>query len=600
MAFAQGEFTLYNLNRSVPQAHQLNPAFRTDYGVMFGLPVISSTHLSFNGDQLTFNNLFSSNADGNYELDFDKIASSLKDQNYLSLNSDVQLLFYGMNIKKNFFSLAFNERISSVFTYSGDIATLAIMGNANENIYGQNIALDKLMIKQNAYHEIALGYAREISDKLTLGILLKYLMGIAASESEAINGVARTSDEQIYINHPGFSAYTAGEAFFDDENDMVKLITNTLPGKNKNTGWAVDLGLNYNITNRLSVSAAVNDLGYINWKSDTREYRFNPVEYSFDGFEILQTLNEDDDEDVFQDELDKLETLFTPDEFEDVSFRSSLTTSANLSVNYEFYRNNHVGIQAYGRMVEGIVQPEFAAYYNYSPARIFNGVINMGMRNGEISMLGIGASVDIGGLQIYATTESLTNLIKPDDAALLDARVGINFVVGHRRNKEPKAIKEDKTPPPPPPVMVEEEPVEEIVEAIETVEKPVVQPIVKAAAATAVVATVTKPEEPAVVEKPIIKEAVVVEQGDNREELSIGYYVVVGAFKSKNNAAAYSAKLKEKGYSNQYGFLTQKDFYYVYVYNNVGDAEKAKSICDKFKTNNDFNFKNAWLLSVVQ
>lgn len=601
--WSQGEFSLYNLNKTVPQAHQLNPAFRTDYGIMFGLPVISSTHLSFNGDQLTFNNLFSSNSDGNYELDFDKIASSLKDQNYLSLNSDVQLLFFGVNFDKNFFSLAFNERVSSLFTYSGDIATLAIMGNGNEAIFNKDLALDKMVIKQNAYHEIALGYAREFGNKLTLGLRIKYLMGIAASESEAINGIARTSQDQIYINHRGFSAFTAGESFFDSDNDMVELLTNTLPGKNKNTGWGIDFGANYQITDRLSISAAVNDLGYINWKSDTKEYRFNPVDYSFDGFEILQVIDNDDDSDVFQDEIDELEALFTPEEFEEVEFRSTLTASANVGVNYEFYRNNHVGMQAYGRMVEGILQPEFAAYYNFKPARIFNGVVNMGMRNGKISMLGVGASVDIGGLQIYGTTESLTNLIKPDDASIIDARIGINFVVGNRRRQEPRGIKEDKTPPPPPPVMAEEPVEEEIVEepipeATETqVEEPVSDVDTGMGPAPAVVSTPKYHEPEIMMSVPV--ETMVVNQGNHQDELHIGHYVVVGAFLSKENADEYSNKLKAKGYENNYGFLTEKDYYYVYIYKNTDDASKARIIRDKFRTNDEFDFKNAWLLSVI-
>jgi len=611
MAFAQGEFSLYNLNRSVPQAHQLNPAFRTDYGIMFGFPVISSTHLSFNGDQLSFNNMFSTNDAGNYELNFDKIASSLKDQNYLSLNSDVQLLFFGLNIDKNFFSLAINERVSSLFTYSGDIATLAIMGNGSDAIFNKDIALDKLVIKQNAYHEIALGYAREFGNKLTLGLRVKYLMGIAASESEAINGVARTTADEIYINHSGFSAFTGGEAFFDNDNDMIELLRNTLPGKNKNTGWGFDFGANYQVNNRLSVSAAINDLGYINWKSDTKEYRFNPVDYSFEGFEILQVIDSDDDTDVFQDELDKLEGLFTPDEYEDVSFRSTLTASANIGVNYEFYKNNHVGMQAYGRMVEGIVQPEFAAYYNFKPARIFNGVVNMGMRNGQISMLGIGASIDIGGLQIYGTTESLTNLIKPSDAALIDARVGINFVVGNRHRKEPPTIKEDKTPPPPPPVMAEEaiteEPIiEEPIEATEVQEvaEPAIIPATVAAASTAAIIAAPPVEETGIEEAAVLKatptETLVVAQGNHKDELPLGNYIIVGAFLSKANANSYSNKLKAKGYENKYGFLTEKDYYYVYIYKNTGDTDKARAIRDKFRTNNDFDFKNAWLLSVVE
>ncbi|MBK3519688.1 hypothetical protein JIV24_20275 [Carboxylicivirga sp. N1Y132] len=120
---------------------------------------------------------------------------------------------------------------------------------------------------------------------------MKYLMGIVASESEAIDGIAITNEDQIGIKHAAFSVYTAGNAYFEEGNDMVELLGNTLPGKNNNTGWGIDFGANYIINKRLSVSAAVNDLGYINWKSDTKQYQFNPVDYSFEGFEVLQVIN---------------------------------------------------------------------------------------------------------------------------------------------------------------------------------------------------------------------------------------------------------------------------------------------------------------------
>ena len=76
-AQGQGEFSLYNLNRTVPQAHQLNPAFYPDAKIVIGLPVLSSTHLSVDMDQLSFNEIFSESSEQSLTVDFDNISNTL-------------------------------------------------------------------------------------------------------------------------------------------------------------------------------------------------------------------------------------------------------------------------------------------------------------------------------------------------------------------------------------------------------------------------------------------------------------------------------------------------------------------------------------------
>ena len=124
-AFGQGEFTLYNLNKSVPQAHQLNPAFRPDAKVVIGLPVLSSSHVSIDMDQLSFNQVFTESIEETLMLNADNISSVLKERNNFAVKSDIQLFFLGLNLGNNFFSLAMNDRVSSYMVYTDDIANLA-------------------------------------------------------------------------------------------------------------------------------------------------------------------------------------------------------------------------------------------------------------------------------------------------------------------------------------------------------------------------------------------------------------------------------------------------------------------------------------------
>ncbi|TLX72363.1 hypothetical protein E9993_17655 [Labilibacter sediminis] len=578
---AQGEFSLYSLNESVPQAHQLNPAFNSNHTVVIGLPVIASTHLSLNTDQLSFNNMYSLQSNGNYKLDFDKISEGLNGKNNLSINSDVQLFFLALNLKKSHFTLAVNERISSLFTYSDDIVNLGLFGNGDKSVLGKKIDFSEMSLNQMVYHEIALGFAREINDKLTIGFRAKYLAGVGNLQIKDINGYAITTPEQIHIEHSGFSAYTAGNSYFDSDEDISTLLTNTLPGKNKNTGWAFDLGVNYSFNDKISISAAVNDIGYINWKDDTKESYFNPMSYNFNGFELEKFLDNRDSEDYFEQELDSLENLFTSEETDNIEYRSSLVANANVGFDYSFHPNHHIGAIAHASISSGSFVPAYGIYYNYQPKRVLNSVVNVAFRNGQLNLVGVGASLDLGPFQVYASTESLTSLIKPDNASVIDARLGINLIFGKNKKKKKKTVTApDKVAA----ISYYEKPDMELEEELEIVDE-TIEPKIQEAPVASTVA---------------VAEPVIVPQGNHKDELELGHYIVVGAFESKYNAEIYSSQLKNDGFDNNFGFLTNKDYYYVYVYENTGNIDKAREIRNNYRNINKHEFPNSWLLSVVR
>src|SRR6185503_11745428 len=56
-----------------------------------------------------------------------------------------------------------------------------------------------------------------------------------------------------------------------------------------------------------------------------------------------------------------------------------------------------------------------------------------------------------------------------------------------------------------------------------------------------------------------------VKRGSHKEELDAGDYVVAGVFKSDVNANYYSTGLKKLGFEADYGHLTEKNLWYVYI-----------------------------------
>lgn len=84
-------------------------------------------------------------------------------------------------------------------------------------------------------------------------------------------------------------------------------------------------------------------------------------------------------------------------------------------------------------------------------------------------------------------------------------------------------------------------------------------------------------------------------RGTSAKELPAGEYVIAGVFSSEANANRYTNGLRQLGYLPNYGFLTQKNLWYVYM-QRYSDINRAREERDKFRKLR--MFKDAWLLTV--
>jgi type IX secretion system PorP/SprF family membrane protein len=84
-------------------------------------------------------------------------------------------------------------------------------------------------------------------------------------------------------------------------------------------------------------------------------------------------------------------------------------------------------------------------------------------------------------------------------------------------------------------------------------------------------------------------------RGSHREELKVGDYVIAAVFKTSSNADRYADGLKKLGFRADYGYLTEKNLWYVYIVQskNINTAKAERDNFRKMKI-----FRDAWLLTV--
>ncbi len=86
-------------------------------------------------------------------------------------------------------------------------------------------------------------------------------------------------------------------------------------------------------------------------------------------------------------------------------------------------------------------------------------------------------------------------------------------------------------------------------------------------------------------------------RGAHPKELPAGEYIIAGVFSSEANAARFTNGLRQLGYVPNYGFLTEKQLWYVYIHKGK-DINQARDERDKFRKLR--MFKDAWLLTVEE
>jgi hypothetical protein len=88
----------------------------------------------------------------------------------------------------------------------------------------------------------------------------------------------------------------------------------------------------------------------------------------------------------------------------------------------------------------------------------------------------------------------------------------------------------------------------------------------------------------------------IVKRGGHKEELDAGDYVVAGVFKADVNANHFATGLKKLGFKADYGHLTEKSLWYVYI-SQSNDINTARADRDKFRKMKIF--RDSWLLTVL-
>ena len=261
---------------------ELNPALAPGRGYI-NLPAVGAFGLEVSSNSLGAQDVFEIMSDGGTFYANDKFMKLLKDENMLGLKLNTNLISFGWHKPEGFwsFSVAAMANVDAIipkamFQYAYDLENELSTGLKDYMVRNERLNL-------NTYTELSLGYAKQVGERLSIGGKAKVLLGYANIDLNVKKLDIKTYklDNAADNIYPYCNIDTDVEMALSGkgielEHDSYGYIDDVMLGKFGIGGYgaAVDLGLEFKVTERLSLCASVVDLGFISWgKSSSEVYK---------------------------------------------------------------------------------------------------------------------------------------------------------------------------------------------------------------------------------------------------------------------------------------------------------------------------------------
>lgn len=404
-AEAQVARSLYFMD-NVPVRMKLNPAMQPMKGY-FNMPVIGSIGATIVSNPLTLND-FKDMMDGSTDfLDNDNLYNKLKAKNNVNLDLNMDILSFGFYTGKGFWTVNAGVKVVFGATIPKSLFTVArdaddILKEVNEYLGGSTIPseadiarlqekahfdVQDVILSADAFAEIGLGYSRPVTERLTVGGRVKMLLGVGNLDAR-INKMSLDL-EGADINHPEdldprwrvqtdgtMNVSMKGLDLGVDSEGMISEFNMDSPGIG-GYGFGLDLGATYNVWNDLTVSAAILDLGFLNWSAEATTIATASGDHTYkpeDGGEVF-------DLSMFNFQVkDATEKR-----------HSSLRSTLNLGAEYDFFDNKlGVGLLFTNRFQPAKDFSELTLSANYHPKNWFGATMSYSFLQGDAKTFGVG------------------------------------------------------------------------------------------------------------------------------------------------------------------------------------------------------------------
>ena len=444
---------------TIPQISQMNPAFqpRANGYVMFN---VSGDILT----DLTVKDIFQKQG-ANWvtpiekQYDYNKLHNSIGKKAVAVNGGGIADIGFGYRMGNGYFSFGVSEHAIGNFALPSDLFKITENGFP----MGTNLDFSPLRTQGIAYMQILIGYSAKVSNRLSIGMNIKPLLGQAAVATKIDEFTLQTSEQQWEMNAKGnvYSSLPIEEVITDADGKIKKInfkeikdykatdFVNKYVIALNNPGIALDLGAAYQINERLNVSASLNNLGFISWNNDLNGITFKG-QYTFNGVHYDASKNEKI-KDLFKELGDSIADAMNYVVHHD-KFKTMLPPVLNAGVAYDLSKSMSVGLLSHSVFWQKDFRQSFNASFNLQPYSFFSLNAGATWHVKDNVYLGGGFALLLGPVQLYLLVDNVPvrysaltidnkrlefDLFNkqhpipiPEQMKSITGRLGLNFVFG--------------------------------------------------------------------------------------------------------------------------------------------------------------------------
>lgn len=386
--------------------HDLNPAYGNEQNYI-SWPALGNlnvcTHGNFGyGDVVMNNPMFGKGSDNKmttflnpYISSSDALSGFSKGNNRISGNVDITILSAGFKAFGGYNTIELGARTSFGMSLPYELFEFA------KNTGNKSYDIGDVTANATAFAQLAFGHSHQIGDKLRIGAKVKFLFGGARADMKMENLKADlTADDKwtvtgkatANVSMKGFTYLESEEEYNDPQRGTYRKVDDVdIDGAGLGGfGMAFDLGGIYKINRDWTVSAAVVDLGFINW-SNNMQATNRSQSFIFNGFHDTAVKSDhtnslDNQADKYGDQIADFANL--SDEGDQGSRSTGFGATVNVGCEYTLpvYRKLTFGLLSSTRINGDHTWTEGRLSANVAPLKWLDGGINFAVNSYTASM----------------------------------------------------------------------------------------------------------------------------------------------------------------------------------------------------------------------
>ncbi len=424
---AQQNNTLF-LMHDLPQSNIVNPAVSIKNKYFIGCPIIGSTHLNLYSTGFKFNDMYYVE-NGFLHFRPEGGISNFSNLEIVEGEAQLALLSFGYRVHNTYYTFSINEKANTIQILSKNLFQFMFEGNST--FEGQRVSLSKSGINAIHYREYAIGIAKDINKKLSLGIRGKLLFGKGNIYTKSFNAYLIT-DENTFQSTLVSSAdvYTSFPFYYNINNNGQVTHFETLNNENwlkyamnnQNLGLGLDIGAIYKFENGLTISASILDIGFIHWKTNaTLLHSEGTLELTAESY--ANGL----------DHSEELIELFKNTYYPYISYHeytAQLFPATYLGCSKLINNQYTLGLTLHNEYYKHIIHNTLTLSANTNITENINTSISYSIQNKQATNIGLGIGVTLGKVQIHAISDNVPAFFSVRNTRNFNLRFGLSFLWG--------------------------------------------------------------------------------------------------------------------------------------------------------------------------